>query len=367
MVLNRENSDVSLHSNFVPLMSENEQPVRPFLHTCLRGAYFALPSILMGQVLAVLLAGTGACNGLLAENNYSLPLFQNLWHYLLLSLLFAPFAFHRLKQSLSYHSFYAKCRSDWWKYLLASGLDVHANWAIVVAYSYTNVVSIQVLDCLSIASCMVLSRFIFKVAYKASHVLAILGCLGGMSLMIWADHEQETSKNITLLSNATDSNKSNISRALIGDIIVVFSALAYGGSNVIQEYLSRKNGSFSYLAISSLIAVVFQTCYFFTFEYRESNLQMLRNMNSVSIGSLVGYVLIMTVLYVCMSFMLPILHAVFTNLSMLTADFYALLLGLFLFKSVFTWQYLVAFFIIIISVVMFTLRPPKERQTIQSS
>lgn len=111
-------------------------------------------------------------------------------------------------------------RRRWWRYLLLGLVDVEANYAVVKAYQYTTLTSVQVglnhlvwcnqvncgsslwdiiiwkwaacfcpqlLDCFVIPVVMVLSWWILKIHYRPVHYVAVCICLLGVGAMVGAD------------------------------------------------------------------------------------------------------------------------------------------------------------------------------------
>lgn len=152
-----------------------------------------------------------------------------------------------------------------WHYFIAGAIDVHANWAIVSAYNYTNLTSIQLLDCLTIPTAMLLSRFCLKVHYRWIHVLGVLMCLGGAGTMVGADYLAASSSLGS--TNGSSTTPSTISTVLLGDFLVILGAVGYGISNVYQEYLVRRFGILDYLGFASLSATAWTLVWALSLEY----------------------------------------------------------------------------------------------------
>ena len=105
------------------------------LSSTFRRLVFALVG---GQVLALLLCGTGSTSEALEQfYGISAPTSQLFFMYLLLSLVFGPVVICR-------KDFLSVLKENWWKYLILGIIDVEANYLVVLAYKYTNMASIQV-------------------------------------------------------------------------------------------------------------------------------------------------------------------------------------------------------------------------------
>eukprot|EP00667_Euglena_gracilis_P033085 EG_transcript_52782 len=95
----------------------------------------------VGQSLALLNCATGVFATLLADRGVRIPTTQSLLNYFLLLLVYGPALFCRKG---------FKPRLPWWVYFLVAMADVEGNFLIVKAYQYTDMVSVQLLDCFSI-------------------------------------------------------------------------------------------------------------------------------------------------------------------------------------------------------------------------
>ena len=105
-------------------------------------------SLCAGQVLALLLSGSGVFSQLL-EEKYSIntPTTQVFFMYFMIALTFTPYL------AAIRHDFEKVLKSHWWKYLLLALLDVEGNYCFVLAYQYTSLTSIQVRTCVRVRVC----------------------------------------------------------------------------------------------------------------------------------------------------------------------------------------------------------------------
>ena len=58
---------------------------------------------------------------------------------------------------------------------------------IVYAYQFTTLTSVQLLDCSTIPTVMLLSWLFLSVRYLISHIVGVCVCLVGIACLIWAD------------------------------------------------------------------------------------------------------------------------------------------------------------------------------------
>ena len=218
----------------------------------------------LGQLLSALICVTAIASTYLVNFGVSIPLAQNFTHYLLLSLFYGIFGWHRLlhppentvNRSQNLLKFF---RTRGWQYFIAGSIDMHSNWAMVSAYNYTNVTSVQLLDCLTIPTTMILSRLWLKTRYRWVHIVSVIVCLGGSAAMVCADYL--TAREMDADANATTTGNSQIRMVLLGDFLVIAGAVGYGFSNVYQEYLVRKFGILDYLSFATLSAALWTSVY----------------------------------------------------------------------------------------------------------
>ncbi|VDP89465.1 unnamed protein product [Echinostoma caproni] len=332
--------------------------------------------LLLGQLLAGLIALTAICSAFLVQNDISLPLSQNLFHYILLCLVFLSI--------LAVRTVWRKCHSvphipdnasscdrshlkRLGLYALAGLIDAHANWSIVAAYSFTSVTSVQLLDCLSIPTAMLLSALFLRYRFVCTHYVAMVICLLGAGGMVAADVLANPPTNTSNALNVTGSNQTNsdVSQIVLGDFLVIIGAMAYAASNVLQQYLVMRYGIVNFLAYAGITAAVPTGIYAFLLE-RDGLWHLFTEIpKSASFGvvfqCLSGYVAAMFLLYSLMPRVLAKTSAVLVNMSLLTADVYALLMGIFLFHYHFHALYILCFIAILFGVGLFSYRVPLIR------
>ena len=189
-------------------------------------------SILKGQVISLLIAGTGFFASLLSSLGVSMPIFLNMINYtLLIPYIFArthlPSLSSRLlstyfaEESLGAHAplngteSYAKkffsLNVPWWLYGIVAIIDLEANVIIVSAYRYTSVTSVMLLDCFSIPCVMLLSYIFLNAKYSYQHLGGVVICLLGMGCIVLSDYYSE--------SNGCDS----CADPVYGDILCLVS------------------------------------------------------------------------------------------------------------------------------------------------
>ncbi|VEL33462.1 unnamed protein product [Protopolystoma xenopodis] len=148
-------------------------------------------------------------------------------------------------------------------------------------------------------------------------------------------------------------------RAVLGDLIVIAGAICYGCSNVLQEALICRHGIFDFLGLASgLVAAILTASYCFGLEWSQLSGPLgVASWSADQWGCFLGYAAAMLALYVVMPAVLQRTSAVLVNLSLLTADVYALVMGVLIFGLQFHYLYLVSFAVILAGVALFSVQP----------
>lgn len=71
--------------------------------------------------------------------------------------------------------------------LILAAIDVEANYSVVLAYQYTDILSASLLNAWATPACMIVAYFLVKARYHWSQILGALICIGGLVLLIVSD------------------------------------------------------------------------------------------------------------------------------------------------------------------------------------
>ncbi|KAF5405718.1 putative ATP synthase F0 A subunit [Paragonimus heterotremus] len=244
---------------------------------------------------------------------------------------------------------------------------MHSFWATLAAYNYTSITSIQLLDCASVPTAMIVSFFLLRHRYTWTHLLGVVLCIGGTCLMVLADILNKRDNSVTInYPNRTQSNETNgtYQTVMLGDMLAILGAILYGISSVLQEYIVEKDGASTYLAWCPMVSVFLFLMYSIALE-RKQLAKILtsfglhtRSIPMFAIAYFFGYVTSMFVLDILMAYTITNVSAALINLSFHTTDVYALLVGIWLFGVKFHILYFVAYGFIMAGVIIFALRRP---------
>ncbi|CAN9501290.1 unnamed protein product [Ophioblennius macclurei] len=296
-----------------------------------------LKTIAMGQVLSLLICGTAVSCRELAEAKVATPMLQSFLNYVLLLLTYTTILSFRKGDG----NILRILKTKWWKYLIMGLADVEANYAVVKAYQFTTLTSIQLLDCFVIPVLMLLSWFFLKTRYKFVHYVAVVVCLLGVGAMVGAD----------IVAGRDQGSSSDV---LLGDGLALLSAALYAVSNVCQEHTVKNLSRVEFLGTMGLFGTVISGIQLAVLETQAvADIEW-----SLRIALLFAvYALCMYALYSFMPIVVKLSSATAVNLSLLTADLFSLFVGIFLFHDSFSALYIVSFVVILVGFVMFNAVP----------
>ncbi|XP_064574234.1 solute carrier family 35 member F2 isoform X3 [Zonotrichia leucophrys gambelii] len=263
-------------------------------------------------MLSMFICGTAVTSQYLADRfNVNTPMLQSFINYCLLLLVYTTTLVFRTGSD----SLCQILKQRWWKYLIVGLADVEANYTIVKAYQYTNLTSVQLLDCFGIPALMALSWFLLRARYKLIHFVAVAICLLGVATMVGAD----------ILAGREEGEGSDV---VIGDVLVLLAASLYAISNVGEEYIVKNLSRVEFLGMVGLFGTIISGLQLAIVEHKE----IMKIQWNWKIALLfTAFALCMFGLYNFMPVVIKITSATSVNLAILTSDLYSLFIGLYLF------------------------------------
>ncbi|CAI4229904.1 unnamed protein product [Auanema sp. JU1783] len=297
--------------------------------------------IALGQILSICLCGTGVSSQLLSNKGVNAPAAQSFTNYFLLCFVYCT----ALSCKSGDDSLLEIIKRRGWRYLVLAFIDVEANFMVVYAYQFTNLTSVQILDCSTIPTVLLLSWLFLSVRYLITHIIGVCLCLLGIAILIWAD---------MLDGKGTIGGSSH----LLGDGLCLGGALLYAVSNVCQEFLVKQYNRVEYLGMIGLFGSLISGIQLAILEHK--NLSKV-DWNLSTIGCFAIFGFSMFIFYSLVSYVLQKTSALMLNLATLTADFYSFLFGIFLFKYSFNSLYFVSYIVVIIGSIMYSLKKTEIR------
>lgn len=228
-------------------------------------------------------------------------------------------------------------------YIFAAVIDVEANFLVILAYNYSSITSIMLLDCFTIPCCMALSYTFLGCRYTSKHVAGIFICLSGLTCVVLND----------FYINKGDDHASN---AVLGDTLCLFGAVLYACSNVMQEYLVKFTSRNKYLG--HLGGFGFSLAFLQCMIIELPKIQE-ATFTPIVISSIISFVFCLFFIYTNTSSFLQHGDSIIFNLSLLTSDMYAVLFT-FLFHGYWvSWLYFLSFALVMVGLyVYYTETPP---------
>lgn len=211
---------------------------------------------------------------------------------------------------------------------------MQGNYFTVLAYRYTTILSAQLINFWAIVLVVILSFSFLRVRYHWSQILGIFICIGGMGILLGSDH----------LTGSTDFGPVSRSNQVKGDLFALVGATFYGMTNVAEEFLVSKRPLYEVVGqlgfwgtmINGVQAAIFD----------RKSFQSATWTGQVG-GYLVGYSLCLSLFYSLAPVLFRLASAAFFNISLLTANFWGVLIGIRVFGLRVHWMYPIAFVCII--------------------
>lgn len=281
--------------------------------------------LIMWQVMSVLLTVINVINTLLADRNGStLPFLQLCITY---SLLFLTYVWQWEKSEMS-----------WIPYFIVSFFNFVGDSTAIVAYNTTSLSSAMLLTTTVVFWVTPLSYFILKRKYSIIQLISIVIGFTGVILVFIAD-------------GVGDSR-------WVGNLCAFASALAYAIANILQEKLVYSASATLYLCRFSLITTPVSAIFCGALEWKT-----IRDYNwtAITYVFIFLYSILLAVYYSGIPFIMQFSNATEMNISLLSANFFSLLISILAFGQKAVWLYLLGFFCIPIAIVLYTLFPYKEK------
>lgn len=293
-----------------------------------------LACLIAGQLLSVAITSTSVLTTELIINGWGLPCTQSLFLYFFLNLFYTPFTIYKY----GWKAYGKMLLSDGWKYFFLAAVDVEANFLVVKAYGYTDLLSCMLIDAWATPACMIFAFFFVKARYHWTQILGVLICVAGLGLLVTSD--SRTDKNYPA------------ERKVLGDMLMLIGSTGYGLSNSLEEMFVRKRPLYEVVGQMGLWGTLINALQGAALEH---DLYHQINWDGKNIGYLAGYTCAMLFLYTLAPILYRLSSSPFYNLSILTSDFYGLCFGLGLFGYSPYWLYFVAYPMVLIGLIVYFL------------
>lgn len=299
--------------------------------------------VLLGQLLSFSLTTTSVVTTQLGINNWSMPTTQSLFFYFSLNLIYTPYTMYRY----GFKAWAGMIWRDGWKYLILAAVDVEANFLVVKAYGYTDLLSCMLLNAWATPACMIFTFFLVRARYHWTQVLGVLICIAGLALNVVSDWH-------------TDKNYPANNRVL-GDILMLIGATGYGLSNALEERFVRERPLYEIVGQIGFWGCMINATQGAALEHE---LFLTVSWSGRNIGLLIAYTCAMLLLYSGAPVLFRLGSSVFYNLSILTSNFYGLCFGLGLYHYSPYFLYFIAYPLVLVGLfVYFVVAKPESTST----
>lgn len=289
----------------------------------------------LGQLLSLLVTGTGITSSLLAAGGVNMPTTQSLINYVLLCIYAIPW----IKRE-GWDAVRHVLRNKWWIYLGLAFLDVEANFVAVMAYQYTTLSSAMLLDCVSIPAVMVLGYFFLVHRFQWPQYVGVAMCVAGVVALVLSDWLE-----------GAFTGTHNAQNMLLGDGLVILAALLYAASNTGQE----KQVASSKLEYMCLLGVFGTPICAIQAAILDHGTWTSVTWSGSTVGLMLGYAACLFAIYSLVPIVLVMSGATFLNLSLLTSDVLAIIVGVLLFHYTLSLWYLLASLLILAGLVVYNI------------
>ncbi|XP_060967629.1 uncharacterized protein LOC115711672 [Cannabis sativa] len=283
--------------------------------------------LFLGQVVSFTLALMSFTSSLIASLGVDAPLTQSIFIYLSLGLFYGSILLYRRQ----------RLRVSWYWYLLLGLVDVHGNYLVNKAYQFSSITSVQLLDCGTIAWAIVLTWIFLGTRYSLWQIFGAAICVAGLALVIFSD------------SGAGDGGGS---RPLLGDALVIVGTLFFAMSNVGEEFCVKKKDRVEVVSMIGVFGFLVTIC--------EIPLIELKSLESINLSTdiilaFVGFTLAGFMFYTIVPYVLKLSGATMFNLSVLTADMWAVIFRIFFYHQQVDWLYFLSFAVVVIGLIIYSL------------
>ncbi len=293
-------------------------------------------SLGLGQVISVFITGTGVTSSMLAHCGVALSCTQSFLNYFLLLGFLGVFWWRERWSGVR-----VVLRDRWWVYACLAVCDVEANFLVVLAYQYTSLSSVMLLDCFSIPCVMGLGRLVLGRRVTAWQLAGVLLCVGGVAVLVLSDW-----------LGGSFGAASAAPHPVVGDLLCLASAVLYAVSNVGQEAAVLRASKTEYLAMLALFAAPLSLAQSAAVEHAR---WLSTDWTPTVAGLMVGFGMCLFCVYALVPVMLERSGATFLNLSLLTSDVFAIVAGVLLFGYIPTLFYAGGAVLIVAGLVVYNI------------
>lgn len=297
--------------------------------------------VLLGQLVSFSMALMSFNASLSANLGVNAPFTLGFCSYLSITLVFGSvFLYRRQKPQIS-----------WYWYILLAFVDVQGTFLVNKAYQFSSITSVTILDCWTVVWVIILTRIFLGTRYSLWQFFGAALCVTGLCLVLLSD------------SGVGGGGGSN---PILGDVLVIAGTCFFGLSNVGEEYVVKKVGRVEVLAMFGLFGMLVSIMEMSIFERKSLTVAP---WNQEVILTFVGFGIAGFMFCSLTPLVLEASGATLFNLSLLTADMWAVVIRVFLYHQKVDWLYYVSFLFVGIGLIIYskTEKYPSEVSKLENA
>ncbi|XP_076253060.1 solute carrier family 35 member F2-like isoform X2 [Rhynchophorus ferrugineus] len=303
------------------------------------GKWKVWQNIILGQFLSLILcANNTLAHYINSGSSDVLPTGQSFPHYMFLCAIYTSWlAFRRGERGLI-----SIIRSRGWRYLLLCVIDVEANTLMSTAHQFTTLTSIQLLGCVAIPVALALSCLILGVRYRMVHIMAVSVCLIGVGCLVWANIED---------------TKIDGKNQLVGDMLCLGGAVLFAIVTVLQELSVKNTDIIEYLGLLGLFGSIVSGVQMLLLEKQTLISSTWKNSSAL----LSSFSACQFIFCTFSSLFLLNMGTTALHLSLLSGNFYTLIIGILLFNYKFHALYFLSYTLSMTGVYIYSIKQTSTR------
>ncbi|KAI5425515.1 hypothetical protein KIW84_031354 [Lathyrus oleraceus] len=270
---------------------------------------------------------------------------------------------------------------SWYWYFLLGFADAQGCYLVIKAYQYSSITSVTLLDCWTVPWVILLTWIVLGTRYSLWQLFGGTLCVLGLSLV--------------LLSDTRDGGDGGGSKIILGDVLVIVGTVFYAISNVGEEFCVKKKDRVEVVAMIGVYGflvtavevypsycsnLVFQwkpnttnlNCFFcliiwfsFLTSLFDRSVLELKTLESIKwsadiVLAFAGYGVSSFVFYSLAPFVLKLSGSTMFNLSLLTADMWAVVFRVFFYHQKVDWLYFLSFAVVGIGLTIYSTTEKKS-------
>ncbi|XP_023756301.1 uncharacterized protein LOC111904820 isoform X1 [Lactuca sativa] len=290
------------------------------------GFWRVLYVVLLGQSVSFSMALMSFSSSLSANLGVNAPFTLAFFSYFASTLVFGSVLLYRRQ----------KLKISWYWYVLLGFVDVQGSYLVNTAYQFSSITSVTMLDCSTVVWVIILTWIFLGTKYSLWQFFGAALCVSGLFLVLLSD------------SGVGGSSGRN---PILGDILVIAGTCFFALSNVGEEFCVKKVDRIEVLTMLGLFGMLVSIVEMIFFERK--------NIESISwspevILTFAGYGVSGFMFFSLTPLVLQASGATLFNLSLLTADMWAVVIRVFLYHQKVDWLYYVSFLLVGIGLVIYS-------------